>query len=432
MRADSPPKTAVSQTAHAPARALLLATMEHSGRRLKFATLLYRLLYLVAAMLLFPLLVVIADHVLAGGLPRPLIFGAGILWGLVAILATTGMSLRTVLRRLNTLFVARHVERSRGIAHNPLINMVLLQRSPQADYARGGAVRQAASVLERSDPDSPGSAVSLRRPGLLLLAAIGLWLLYTAITPKPILPSLARLFGADRPAPTATRLELLRPRPGEPVYVGEPLVIEFALSGRSVAEVWFELLDPAAHDAPPLLRSALQRRTDSDAAARYPMSLAAHEVAGDLHYRCSAGDAVVEGVIAVQPRPDLLAWQIELIPPAYVEQPVLRTSDPELRVWAGTRATFNAVANTEVRDPIFVLRGETEKRTRMAVGRAQPCRATLSLPLTESGEYWLEFSDPWGRARCDPPTHRIVVRHDRAPRVEITTPGSEETPSGVV
>jgi len=432
MAADSAPRTADRNLPRERSARLLFAALEEAARRLTFSALLYRLLYLIAAVILFPLLVVVGDHLIPGGLPRLVIFGAGILWGVATILTVMGVSLRTVLRRLNKVFVARHLERSRGIRHNPLINMVLLGRSPEAGYVRDGAVQQAASVLERSGPEAPGSAVPLRQPGLLLLVAVVLWLLYTAITPKPILPSLARLFGADRAAPTATRLELVRPRPDEPVYVGEPLELVFAVSGHSVAEVWFELRDPAAYDAPPLLSSALRRSTDADAENLYRIGLAAHEVSGDLHYRCSAGDAALEGVITVQPRPDLLEWQIELAPPAYVQEPAQQTTEPELRVWAGTRATFGALANTEVRDPIFVFRGETETRTRMSVDPARPHRAVLSLPLTSSGEYWLEFSDRWGRPCCDPPTHRIFARRDAAPQVEITAPSREETPRGVV
>lgn len=432
MPADTPPKNAVRQPDRESGQALLSAAIEGSARQLTFASLLHRVLYLVAAAVLFPLVVVIADHTVPGGLPRALIFGAGILWGIVTVLAATGVSVRTLMRQLNRVFVARHVERSRGLAHNPLINLVLLQHSGQADYARAGAVRQAATVLATATAtaDSPGSKVSLRQPGLLFLAAIGLWLLYVAITPKPILPSLARLFGADRDAPTATRLELLCPPPDQPVYAAEPLEIEFAVSGRPVARVEFELLNPVAPDAPPLLRSVLQR--SADARQRYRTSLAAHEVTGDLHYRCSAGDALVEGIIAVQRRPDLLDLQIELVPPAYVGEPTRQTTDPELRVWSGTRATFVALANVDLLDPIFIFRGRTETRTRMAVDSMRPRRAVLSLPLTESADYWLEFSDRWGRPCADPPTHRIVVRHDLAPRVEITTPDAEETPNDVV
>jgi hypothetical protein len=369
-----PPKS--REASHEERIELLASTIDECGGRLRFGTLLYRLLYVIAATILFPLLVVIGDHMVSGGLPHAVIFGAGLLWVIVTIFAALGVSIRTALGRFNRLFLARHVEQSRGIPHNPLINLVLLQRSEDTGYASDAAGKQALKVLSSSGPGESGSGVSLRSPGLLLLTVIGVWIIYAAITPKPILPSLARLFGADRDAPTATRIELVRPRPGEPVYVGEPLEIEFALSGRSVRRVGFDLLDPAQPDGPPLLSNSLTRSAGSDSADRYVTLLAAHEVAGDLHYRCVAGDAVARGVIPAEPRADLLELTIDLVPPAYLEEPVRRTTKPELRVWAGTRATFVALANTDVLDPVFVLRGASETRTRIRRDIGSWCAAT--------------------------------------------------------
>jgi hypothetical protein len=413
-------------------RAVIPAVLAASRRRLTLGALARRLLFLAALVVVFPLVVVIADHLAPNGLPHTLIFGAGILWAFATVLTAVTVLIRTLVRRMNAAFVAQHMERSWGLLHNPLVNMVLLQRSAEAGYAQDVATRQAASAVAAVGPDERRNPLGLGRPGLISLAAIGLWVLYAAVTPKPIGPSLARLFGSDRPAPTATRLELVHPRPDQPVYAGEPLDIEFVRSGRPVARVWLELSDPTAADGDPMLRRVLPPGEEPGTADRHRISLAAHEVQGDLHYRCSAGDAVLEGVIPVRPRPDLVGLDVELTPPAYVEQPVSRSRTPELHAWVGTRAAFVATANTEMVDPVFVFRAQSETRTRMSVDSAAPRRAVLTVPLIDSGEYWIEFFDRWGRACCDPPVHRVAVRPDEPPQVEIVTPTREEAPGDVV
>lgn len=386
----------------------------------------------LAAAALFPLLVVVADHGLPRGLPRPLIFAAGTLWAGATFLTLLLTVVRTLRRRWHRLFIARQLERAWNIAHNALINLVLIEQRPQVAYVRSGAERQASAALAGAEQTGPPPAARLRRPAFLLLGALAVWGVYSALTPKPILPSLARFFGAGRPAPTATRLELVRPAADEPVYAGEPLMIEVAVFGRPARQVWFELLDPADPDAGALIRSRFKPVEQLRRPRRWQIDLAGHEVSQDLHYRCTAGDGVLTGVIHVLPQPALSGMQIELEPPGYLAQPPTRTIEPELEVWAGTRATFRAIANTDIVDPVFVLRGQGEKRTRMDVEPDEPRCAVLSLRLNDGGEYWIEFVDRHGRSCREPPHHRLVVRHDAPPRVTITTPNPQDTPGDVV
>ena len=109
-------------------------------------------------------------------------------------------------------------------------------------------------------------------------------------------------------------------------------------------------------------------------------------------------------------------------------------SDPRLEVLAGTRGTFRLRANSEVRDPVFVFmdRGERETRTRMLVDADDPNSFSLPGLLLKSGAYRIEFSDRWSYTRRNPPEHRIIVRPDMPPVVEITVPAADAVPDGVV
>lgn len=413
------------------AEPVLAMVIGYVRRRLTVGLLARRLLSMMAMLEMFPLLVVIGDHITVGGLPRPLIFGTGILWLAAAIIGSTGVSFRTISHRLNDAFLARHVERAHGVEHNPLLNTVLLERGGDAPYAHGVAVRQAAAALERTEWHE-GGGMALRRPAAYLLAAAALWLLYASISPKPIIPSLARMAGFDRAAPTATRVELVRPAPDQPVYAGEPLEIEFSLAGRPVDSAAFELRDPSDTSNEALLRREAAIERGPEKLERALVLLSANEVARDLYYRFTAGDAVLEGVIAVISRAELVTLDIELTPPAYIGAPMTRSDGGDLYVWAGTRAAIVATSNTDIAAPVFVHRGEAETRTRMMVSGSNPRQATLSTGFLKSGDYWIEFSDVHGRACRDPRVGRVTVRHDAPPRIEIVTPSREDAPADVV
>ncbi len=408
-------------------QAYVEAALEHTRRHFMFVTLVYRLLIVVAAALVVPLVVVIGDQLAPGGLPRALVFGAGLVWMIASIACLLGVSTRTMMRRLNRLFVARYVERRNNLAHNPLVNALLLSEDRRATHARQAAARDAATVLHNTaDPAAP---VSMRHAALLLAGAAALWVGFALVTPKPILPSLQRLFGVRRAAPTATTLELLAPRPDRPVYAGEPLRIELAVSGRPAEKVTFAQFPADA--AAPALTSEMKPGIAEGPRRHYALLLAGYEVSRDFRYRITAGDAVLEGRIDVRPRADVRRLEIALTPPEYIGAAPRRTTDPDLHVWSGTRATFDVHANTPIADPVFVLRGESETRTRMRVTADDPRHATLTTTLTRSGDYWIEFADRDGRPGVDPAVHRLIVRTDRAPALEIVAPSRDEAPDDV-
>ena len=402
-----------------------MAEVADCRRRLSLRALLRRLLVLLAAGALFPLIIIVVDHLRSDGLPRIAVTGAGLVWGSGLVLVTLLLTIASLWRRLNPIFAARLLERGAGIRHNSLVNALLLKHSPAGEYAYSAATQQAVADVRSHTPGKLSEPGALRMPltfGAFVLVA---WIAYSIVSPKPIGPSLARFFGADLAAPTATRLERLQPAVSDIVHAGEPLEIVFAVHGRQANEVLFEVLEPSGRSAQAVARYELKRIV-SGAAGNWTLALAPHEVIRDIHFRCTAGDAVLTGVIPVRPLPIIESMDIELRPPAYTGWPARTVTRPDLDVLAGTWATFHVRANTTIREAVFALEGERETRTRMSVDQAEPRGATLSILIVQGGRYHIDFSDPWGYPYRDPPRHHLVVRPDRPPEVTLTVPAEDE------
>ncbi|MCK4343285.1 MAG: hypothetical protein KAY37_16345 [Phycisphaerae bacterium] len=447
----TPPRAGTTQHPEA----VLLAAVGGYRSRLTYRALLVRLMAVLSAAVLIPLLVVVADHVWSGGLPRTLLRGALLGWIVGLAGALLGVMLVTFRRRLNRVFVARQLEIVSRIGHNSLVNALFLRAVPALAYAEDAALRQAARDVATHEPSEALEPRRGRRTWVTPAVTAAVWILYLTLSPKPIWPSLQRFFGVDREAPTATWLELVRPGPNDAPHVGEPLEIEIAVHGRAVRDVRLEILDARTAGTGPGRYTLWHRlpaggtagtgpgryiRGEADAPLREYLStesvgvagdhrrfvLAPFEVQDDIHFRCTAGDARLEGVIPIEPQPEVVSLEIVLEPPAYSGRRREVVSDPDLHALAGTRATFRLSANVAVCDPVFVFRGSRETRTRMSVDPDAPRGATLALILEESGTYRIEFSDPWAVPRRDPPEHLAEVRPDEPPSVRVIVPGPEE------
>lgn len=408
-------------------RSLLAAEFDRSRFRLTLGEVGRRLVSASVTLLAAVLVVVMFDHTLRGGLPVPVIRALGGVLG-VAAAGLGGWAVLVALRRLNPVFVARWLERSRGVANNVVVNWLLVQHDRSGAYAGDAAISQAAREL--AAPSGDVEAVRRSPAPLVAFAAVsGAWVLFGVLTPKPILTSIERLFGASVDVPSATRIRLVSPAPGESLHVGEPATIVFAIEGRGAGTLEFELLADNSPQAPVALArtaepvpAAGDSRLGPAGADLRCVTLAANEVSREITFRARAGDAAIRGTIPVLPRPDIVSMQVRLTPPAYVNEPEEIANSPDITVWAGTRAEFSFRANTEIRGPVFVLRGETESRTRMNLTGERRDGASASMLLIDGGDYWLEFSDATGRPYADPPPHRISVRTDQPPRIALAEP----------
>ncbi len=387
-----------------------------------------RLAVLLAGISLVPLALVVADHTWPGGLARWLLVVARVSWLATGVGAVLAIVLLTLGRPLSLAFVARRLERISQIDHNSLVNAILLRARAPLAYAEPAAVQQAVHDLATHEPSPAREARERPVHWLALLVALTAWSLYAVLGPKPIGPSLARLFGAERAAPSATWLELLRPGPQDAPHAGQLLEVVVAVHGRAVREVRLGVLDEAGA----VRAEYVATESVGGTGDHRRFVLPPYEVQGDIVYRCVAGDGRLEGRIRIEPQPALESLRIVLEPPAGAGLEAQEAAGPDLDVVAGTRATFVLTANVALREPVFVFQGGRETRTRMRVDAAAPHVARLALLLVESGTYHLEFSDPWALPYRDPPEYRIDVRPDTPPLVTLDVPDEADTPDGVV
>ncbi len=369
--------------------------------------------------LLFPLLVVMFDHAWPGGLPRGVLRGALFVWSGSLAVSLAACLVLGVIRRVDSAFAARHLERHYAIPHNSVVNAVLLGRATQTQYAHAAAAEQA----ERGIRTHPVQVLRIRwlhtTPAIAVGGAVLGWLVYCLAAPKPVGPSLARFFGAALPAPTATRLTLLSPSADDIVHAGEPLRFRISMLGRRADDLRLYV-----------------RPTDSEQMLTYePMAvgsfagrpvfetvLAPHEVAGDLHFEIVAGDGRLVGDVEVLPQPRVTSQALEITPPAYSKLAPHSVATSDVAVLPGSRAALTITSNGDIHSPALIYRSAAEQRTRMRVSAHDPAAATGTFWITEPGTIGVTYTDPWEYPATASQLYRVTLLADAAPRVSIVEP----------
>ncbi|MBK9118474.1 MAG: hypothetical protein IPM18_02575 [Phycisphaerales bacterium] len=374
----------------------------------------------------WPLVMVAGDHLLPGGWPHAILRGSLLLWAGAIILAVGTALLRTCRWRWNPVFLAQSLERSADIRHNSLVNAVLLRADERVTYAIEPALLQAARDLVNHDLPGRSTWGFTGRSAVLATLVAAAWTLYLLLAPKPAAPSLARFFGAEVAAPTATRIEWLRPTPADGPHVGEPLELAFAVRGQPVTAVELDLLDPEGS----VLRT--RRATEPADDGTWSFVLAPVEVQGDVHFRCRAGDAALAGTVRVHPQPDLVALEMTVTPPAYTGWPAAQPDTRSFTALAGSTVRLRLTANTPLASAIVRMRGaDGETRTRMRVEVEDSALAEATLFLRASSDYTIEFRDTWDYVGYTA-EQRIHVVADLPPAIAVVAPTAEQIPAGVI
>ena len=164
------------------------------------------LITLLVGSLAYLFLVALVDHwVVKGGLgfAGRLIFLLGFLAGASAYFAVVLWPL--LVRRINPVYAAQAIERSRPSLKNSLINFLLLRSRPGGlpPMVYDAVERQAADGLSQVSVENAVDRSRLLHVGWALLAIVAVCALYTVVSPKNPLRSFGRVVApwADIAAP---------------------------------------------------------------------------------------------------------------------------------------------------------------------------------------------------------------------------------------
>lgn len=400
-------------------------------RRLKTRRILSSGILGVSGLLAATLALVAADHALYRGLPDWLTWPATLTIA-VAVAAIEGILVhRAVARRWNAAYAAWQIERFLGGTHNTVINAVMLRDATSSASVADTVLVAAAAACEQS-PVEPRPVANRpeRLAPIALSVALLAWLVFILATPKSVTQSLARIAGADLPAPTMTRLTWISPGIDEGVYAGDPLLIRVKQSGHAADSVECSVTPISMTDPADSLPAPMSREFGEPGAWR--CLIAAHETVVDFRVTCTSGDARIERVFAVRPKPRVMHYQMTIRPPVYTALPVRVSDDPDISAPAGSDIEIAITANVEIRNPVLVFSSPDESRSRMTVSTDDGHRAMVLFRPRHSGRFHVQFADPWGRAASNTTPHAIYLVDDEPPSLRLAQPDeSKRAPEGI-
>lgn len=405
--------------------------LRKTGRQVKGVDLAANVMLLVVGVLAYLLTAVLVDHwLVAGGLG----FGARLaLWlimvaGLTAYLVVRIMPL--VVKRINPVYAASVIERSRPSLKNSLINFLLLRgRGQPVAPAIYSAVEQRAAVdLSTVPVEAAVDRSHLIRILWALLALIVFGGLYAVVSPKNPFPSIGRLAAPWADIAPPSRVKISDVRPGEATAFHDQFVeVSADISGLKQGEqatLHYSSLDGQIVDrqVPLRLPSGGYRYT-----AELPPDTAALQQ--DLDYWITAGDARSPTYrVTVLVTPTMVVEAAEYKYPDYTGISPRRVErQGDLQAIEGTVVTLHATANQEIRAAYVDFERNGQRDLKM---RADKQQAAVSFPLrlkdnrqeAEYSSYQLRFLNADGHENPRPTAHRIEVVRDEAPRIEFVEP----------
>lgn len=388
------------------------------------------LLYLFAAAL--------ADHwLIVGGLG---FWGRWLLWLVLVGAAGTFFAFRVLpplMHRVNPVFAASTIEKSRPSLRNSLINFLLLRgrRREMAAPVYDALEQRAAADLSQVHVETAVDRTHLVRLCCALAVVLAMFSLYLVVSPKNPLRSAARVLFPWSSVAAPTRVTIDDVRPGDTAaFHGEFITVSAELAGLHDGE------------KPLLIYSTADGQSVDQAV---PMTLPKGEyryqcrlppgklgLQQDYKYHLSAGDCRTRGyLITVRNAPAIVVDNVVYRYPGYTgltDQTLDNQGD--LRAIEGTEATIHATANAEIKpDTAEIDLGCTGRRgVRMT---ADGYKATGGFRLRLSADdnstpehdcYQLRFSDLQGHENTRPVRHRVEVVRDLPPEIQLIEPRERE------
>ncbi len=392
----------------------------------------------IGAMILAYLLVgTVLDHwIFPGGLStggRVIAF-MGLAAGVVAFVVRTVLPhLRS---RINPVYAADTIERAAPSLQNSLINFLLLRRShigvPEVVYR--GLEQQTASQLARVSAEATVDRSRMIRTAYVLIGLFVAVAVYTMFSPKSLFPSAGRVFAPWADIAAVTRVEIKNVKPGDDeVVLATQTRVSCLVRGLREDEQVKLIYSSADGQAVGVEIAMFCNGGELAHSCLLPANTAG--LSHDVTYRIEAGDCVTKTYgITVVDAPTFRVTNVEYHYPAYTELETRRIDGVgDIKAIDGTDVVIRAEASQGIAQANIHLEGlRQHSRSMTFEGRAAVHRLELRRKIVgddsipELTAYQLQFETLHGNANQNPVRHRIVIKRDMPPMVEIVSPSQPD------
>lgn len=408
--------------------------IHRTRRQVKGVDLSTSLMVLAVGTLVYLMLVAMIDHWLvsgglgfAGRLTAFLVLAAGVAAYLVVRIAPL------LLRRINPVYAAHTIERSRPGIKNGLINFLLLRSSPAGLSPRvyEAMEAQAVNALTSVHSDVPVDRGPVIRLMVALLGIVTCLALYAIVSPKSPFASFRRVVAPWADVASPTRVRISDVQPGDATgfhdqHVAVSAEVSGVRSGEGVTLYYSSLDGQVVQRAVPM--------TVPESNYRYAAELPPDSIGlqQDLEYWIEAGDAISpHHRIKVETPPSIVVDEINYEFPKYTELPPQRVSKQGgIQALEGTRISLAAAANQNIRraDLDFECDGRNDLSMKIDGRRANVAFALGLDAKTQRPEhesYQLRFINDAGHENPKPIRYTIDVIRDLPPEIALVEPQTD-------
>ncbi len=380
---------------------------------------------------------VLADHwLVSGGFG---FWGRFLLWAILLVAGGTYFVIKlwpAIAYRINPIFAAETIEKSKPTLKNSLINFLLLRGHERevAPIVYRAMEQRAAADLKQVQVDVAVDRHNILRGGYVLMALLVAFCLYLILSPKNPFISAERILWPWSRVHAPTRVTIFNVQPGDTTaFNGDAVTVSAEVHGLKEGEpvlLHFSTADGQVIDQTvPMKQEKGQYRHQGQLP---PGELGLQQ---DYTYSVSAGDFRTETYrIEVQIPPAIVVDRLEYRYPPYTGLPdrvAVRQGD--IRAIEGTEVTIRAEANQPIRrasldlNCLGNLRRPMDAKDKTATGRLTLKMSAEDASKPEFESYQIRFTDAKGRENRRPIRHRIEVLPDLPPEVTVVEPEKEET-----
>ncbi len=390
---------------------------------------------LVAGSVTYFFVVALIDHWV---IPRGLGFIGRLLalagFVVAAIYYLAADMLPLLLKRINPVYAAHTIERSRPGMKNGLVNFLLFRAQPGAlsPVVYQAIEEQAATNLAKGRAETAVDRSKLIHIGYALIAIVLVCALYALFSPKDLFQTVERVVlpWAEISAPTRTAIVEIEPGDAR-VFRGQQLTVAARVSGLTGEG---QVLLYYSTDDGQLVDRAVEMNLPPDG-YKYSCLLPAGEssLQQSLTYRIAAGDATTRTYhVEVVAAPTIVVERVNYKYPTYTGLLAQRVEHQgDIKAIEGTEITIEALANQDMQSAgiDFDCDGKVDVRMK---AEQQAARGTFTLELKEDRQtprhtsYQLLFKNEQGQQNPQPVRHQIEITRDLSPEIQFVGPKSDE------